>query len=341
MVQTTCERNGFRRHIYRSHIIPDRPGAYVSLLVDNTTDPKNPRTLLVTNAISQKGERIVVSTIAIDWEFHQDLLINIIVYITEGLPTIAFIDNSEQQHGDFDFLLTGARLSKISHSLYKHPADISPDMYAIHDTYVFSPDWDEQTVESFINLVTERESQVARYRRKHIKVNFFRKLSNVLLLSQYSNFSSIDLVVRNSITWLNSKFEEKMWGGSFWITYDVVLMMIDLDVDVSHFTPFIYRDIVRHYALGSYDAVVGATCGLFELTALLYYKAPSALAGTNFDKAEINQMFDWVMENKSTISEYDLQTITLTSNRILQYAGDSDIFESHYPELLTLQERGG
>lgn len=337
--QCICENNGFRRHIYRSHIVPVTPDTYTPLFVDNTTDPTFSRMLLVSNSTPRAGERIVLSTIAIDWEFHQNLLVNIIVFITEGLPKLAFIDIAEKRHGDFDFLLTGARLSKVSHSIYTHPNEINKEMFAIHDTYVFSPDWDEMTVESFIGKISTQQSKVSRYNRQHVVVNYFRKMSNGLLLSQYANFNSMDLIVQNSIVWLISKFEEKMWGGSFWISYAVLTMMLDLDIDVSSHIPLIFKDINRHYSAGSYDAVVGATCGLLELTALLYHKYPKLLENIQFGRTAISQMHNWVIENISSISDYDLQTISLTSAKITQFLTNPGVSQTQLAKLQELQQK--
>jgi hypothetical protein len=336
--QKICENNGFRRHVYRSHIVPDRPGAYINLLVDKTTDPEDQRTLLVTNAVPQRGERIVLSTIVVDWEFHQDLLMNIIVYITEGLPKLAFVRKSGQKHGDFDFLLTGARLSKVSHAVYENTSEINHYMYTIHDNYVFSPDWDEKCIEEFIGTVNIQESQKSRYNRSHIKVNFFRRLSNTLLLNQYSNFSSIDLIVRNSTVWLSSKFEGKEWGGSFWITYDIVRMMVDLDVDVSNYIPSLFRNIETHYLDGSYDAVIGATCGLLDLTVLLINNSPSALSKTNFGSSQVREMLHWLMSSRNSDSEYDLQTIALTIAKVYNYLDQEMMLDQYHQEILDLKK---
>src|SRR5207245_9366690 len=81
MVSQKCENNEFRRHFYRSHLLAKSTGSYIPLLVDTSYSEPDSRILLMMERVSQKRERIVISTIALDWELHKELLTNIIIYL--------------------------------------------------------------------------------------------------------------------------------------------------------------------------------------------------------------------------------------------------------------------
>ena len=69
----------------------------------------------------RKNEKIVISTMALDWAGHYELIENILYYLIIGIPTVAFVDKEEQPVQDFQFLLSEAELSNISYLLiYLH-----------------------------------------------------------------------------------------------------------------------------------------------------------------------------------------------------------------------------
>ena len=289
------------------------------------------------NLVPQNGERIIISTIAIDWEFHENLLINIITYITEGVPKVAFIDNVGKRHDDFDFLLTSVKLSKISHVIYDDISKIRKDLWNVHNIYIFSPDWKENEIINFLNNF-KLDIQNNNVRNKsYIRVYYFKQIENILTLTQYSNFSTIDLIIDSSVLWINSMFNGCMWGNSFWITYDILSMMTDIGFDVETYLTPIFKDIKKHYSDFSYDGVIGATCGLLELILQLDNKYESGLIKENFTEKDFKGIFNWIIDKYDSLSIYDKQTAILTLNkcynRILQES-EQNIKDSKYIEII-------
>jgi hypothetical protein len=311
-----CEENEFKRHFYRSFIVPKNIASYSPVFVDVSYTESNQRNLLMVNLAPLYGERVVISTIAIDWEFHEELLVNIIRYITEGVPKVAFIDKANKRHGDFDFLLTSARLSKISHEIYHNVAEIKPGLLNVHNTFIFSPDWQEKDIRPFLQMIRASSNDDARGKKVYRRVYYFKIVDDTLTLTQYSNFSSIDLVIDSSVLWLSSKFVGEMWGSSFWITYDVVLMMSDIGVNVSPYIEAIVKDIKKHFVEYSYDGVIGATCGMLELFVILKHRYPKEFKKTGFTNPDIQGITDWIFARFDSLSTFDQQTVILTLSRI-------------------------
>ena len=309
-----CENNEFKRHFYRSHIIPKSKGSYLPIFVDTSYEDVKSRNLLMVNLVPQNGERIVISTIAIDWEFHENLLTNIITYVTEGLPKVAFIDNASVTHGDFDFLLTSAKLSKIPHEIYNHTSEIRKELFGIHNTYIFSPDWNEKDVGEFLKSI-ELLHDTSVKKRSYVRVYYFKKIENILTMTQYSNFSTIDLIIDSSVLWVNSKFTGGMWNSSFWVTYDILIMLYEIGVDVRTYITPILKDIKKHYTEYSYDGVTGATCGLIELMLLLDTRYHDELLKEGYNAADFIGMLNWIVDKYESQSTYDKQTVILTLNK--------------------------
>lgn len=333
-----CEHNEFKKHFYRSHIVPTSSGSYLPIFEDTSYEKPKNRKLLMINLIPQNGERIIISTIAIDWEFHENLLTNIITYVTEGLPKVAFIDNATIKHGDFDFLLTTAKLSKIPHVIYDSVKSIRKELFNKHNTYIFSPDWKERDISNFLKGINS-SSGTATGKKNYVRVYYFKQIDNILTLTQYSNFSTIDLITDSSVEWVNSKYENKMWNSSFWVTYDILIMLYEIGVDIGTYITPILKDIRKHYADFSYDGVTGATCGLIELLLLIEKKYPRELSNEGYGSEDIKGMLKWLTDKFSTQSTYDKQTVILTLNKYHSEIISTNRFgidEKKYKELVNV-----
>lgn len=292
-----CHHNDFRPHVYRAYIQPKYPDSYCPILTDYSYE--QPRMLLCrSNPLSK--ERVVVTTIALDWENHEDLLRNIIVYITQGVPLICFISGASQSNNDFDYIVTTAKLSKISFSLYHSIDEIDDYFLDIYNTYIFSPNVESRYIDSFW--------QIIRNRRKNTKLYSIRQSNNHsdLIMTEYSNCSSVDLMINNVALWLSSQFNGKMWGGGFWITYDTMMMMSALDIAMESYNDSIFDDINKHNLSGSYDGVMGCTLGMYELMFMF----------GNGDTDRLGSTFNWIWNNINEVSNYEKQSFIAMMRRL-------------------------
>lgn len=315
MVTNRCKKNEFRRHFYRSHLIPETVGAYQPLLTDNLTDKDNARMLLIASQSPQKQERVVISTIAIDWEFHEHLLTNILVYITEGSPQVAFIKKPGINDGDYEFLLSNALLSKVPHIVYNNIADIPAKLRTVHCTYIFSPGWPESDIFSFLRNSNKPVALGTQIEKTYRIVYYFQRHEDLLTMTQHSNCSTVDLIIDRSASWLKSKFDNRMWGRSFWITHDILFMGASLDINISEFIKPVLQDIQEHYRDGSYDGVMGATCGLLELILLLHKYDQSEYEASGFGEEATHQICNWILNNVSSQTIDDQRTALLALSR--------------------------
>lgn len=312
MVEERCARNEFRRHFYRSHLIPKTIGAYQPVLVDNLTDEVRARVLLMASQSPQNQERIVVSTVAIDWEFHEELLTNILVYITEGPPRVAFIKTPDLNDGDYDFLLSSARLLKIPHIVYEDMESIPKELLDVHNSYIFSPGWPEQEILAFSRRQDNPSKSWTTLTKPYRRIYYFQRPGDFLVLTHHSTFSTIDLLLNGSVSWLVESFDNRMWGRSFWITHDVLFMMDSLGVEMGGFISPVLEDIRKHYKDGSYDAVMGVTCGLLELIVLLQKSDLPRCRVAGFGEDATKEIYRWIISNVESQSLDDKRNALTT-----------------------------
>jgi hypothetical protein len=329
-----CRENDFKPHIYRAYLHPMIEGAYHTLLLDNSYDDKL-RPLLIVNRQSGASERIIISTIAIDWEWHVKLITNIIVFISEGFPTVAFISGPTNATGDFQYLVSSASLSKIPHSVYPNIDSIPNRLLEAHGIYVLSSDCtDEQANQLWRELVTVDSTRYGRkrYRRMYRLHNDNQSLS----LIQHTNYNSIDLAVDSAVSWIDRQYSSGMWGGSFWSTYDVLSMMAALEIDIHEYLGGVFEDIKNHYKAGSYDGVLGATCGLLELGVNLTRIDQDAMKNVGFDEEILQKSANWIIDCFANLSASGKQTSILALYQYATWAAEHNIVWVARPKYETL-----
>lgn len=258
-IEERCQHNDFQKHYYRDFIIPVNDSAYFPVLLDNRRPVRN--TLMV--ACPQKNEKIVISTMALDWAGHYELIENILYYLIIGIPSVAFVNKRDVQAQDFEFLISEADLSKISYVTYSSLENVlNGRLRQYHTLYVFSSTFPEEEVASFWEEHIKPQTE-------YIKLFYYKYINRELVLVNFSYYSYIDTQKREVETWLKSKYQGGMWDNSFWKTYDALLALHNMGISISGYLKSIFMQIYQHYKSGSYDGVLAPTCGLLELEALI------------------------------------------------------------------------
>jgi hypothetical protein len=309
-LRNRCARNEFKRHTYRSHLIPAVEGTYASLVQDNSIG-ESPRRLVVASRRSGTSDRVVLSSMALDWAWHEKLLCNIIVYITEGLPRVAFVSHGHSKRGDFEYLVSSAALSKIPHEVYVDSDAVPSDMLGIHGIYVIAPEAPAFSAAALWKRVLAAQTEgtsPSRYRRMYQ----LREEDGALGLVQHSSHSSMDTDTDRALSWLDRRYAHAMWGGSFWNTYEVVAAMMTVGLDMNSYLPGILGDMEKHYESGSYDGVVGATCGLLDLCVALTDQHSIAMETLGFGRDRLIKIADWLVKAYPDESPQVRQTCALT-----------------------------
>lgn len=295
LLMTHCRENDFKAHIYRAVLEPENEATYETVLEDRSYD--EPRRLMLVNRSSIAGERVVVSTIAVDWESHRRLLENIIRYITEGVPRVALIARPQTGDLGFEFIRSTAKLLRVTNRQYA-ALDVPEEFARIHNVYVVSAKWPQESVEAFWHTVAGPKARTvqpaASFRRLYHLGDPARGCTS---LTRYVNYTSIDVVVNDALLWLEQQFQGGFWASGFWNTYDVLLMMDGLDLDAGQYLPGVLRDIEPHLRPGGYDAVMGPSCGLLSLLNRLSIKYEAELETGGFPVERRAHIASWILDN--------------------------------------------
>lgn len=219
-------------------------------------------------ACPQKNEKIVISTMALDWAGHYELLENILYYLVVGIPSVAFINKDGRLSNEFEFIISESKLSKTSYISYKSLEEATNSdnkLNSFHTLYVFSPEYMEDEVSSFWEDFIKPQE-------RYIKLIYYKYINDELVLVNFSYSSYIDSQKKEVEIWLKSQFKEGLWGNSFWKTYDAIFALDNMGVSVKSYLKSMFLQIDKHYQNGSYDGVLAPTCGLMELESLVLKK---------------------------------------------------------------------
>lgn len=307
MIKEHCDNNDFQKHYYRDYILPKKDSSYFPLLIDKKSPVRN--TLMV--ASPNKNEKIIISTIALDWAGHYELLENLIRYLMVGIPEVAFVTKKNDEDGVFKFLITEAELEKIPYEKYIEIDEICNNKLSqFHSLYVFSPLYTELEVSSFWDSIKNNKQYAKLFHYRYVD----DKSTNDLVLVNFTQSKQIDLQKQAVETWLISLYENKFWDNSFWKTYDVILALIKLKVNIQPYIVGIFSDINSHYKDGSYDGVLAPTCGLLELLNLICINR-ECLQELNFVERMLEDTINWLVMKYNKTSNYNKKFIIRAFHR--------------------------
>lgn len=262
-INRKCEKNGFQKHYYRDYIKHNQILNYFPILVDDNKG--NERNLLMV-ANPKKNEKIVISTMALDWAGHFELIENILYYLLEGIPTVAIINSKERDNSKLkDLIAAEAGIKNISYKQYNSVEELDEgELKQYHSIYVFMPGHDESAVIKYWNELNQKNEKNRRY-----KFLYYKKEGNDFLLGYLSNFGYLDWQKDDICDWLKKEFKDGFWGNSFWKTHDVLFSLHHIGESLIYYLKKTFSQIENHYNNGSYDGVLAPTCGLLELESLI------------------------------------------------------------------------
>ncbi len=285
LIKNHCENNQFIIHKYRSLIIPKHANSYETLLRDTTSAPISHKQLGYLNGdrkvllCGRNGKRIVISTMALDWANHSELLCNILTYITEDKSRAIFVkkDSERVKSTTIDSYIIRANIANIPYRVISG-SEIDTLVRTPGNVFIFSPNWLADEIEGIYAGMLARQSEY--FSIYHIdKTNVVADKSQKL--SKYCNFSSVDIMRDSVVQNLLSSYLSTSWNRSVW-TYSYVLRLGEFfGYDIPQIVKKVYEELGHHFTktddttgktelTGNYDNVFNATCKLLEI--LCYFQ---------------------------------------------------------------------
>ena len=285
IIKNHCENNQFIVHKYRSLIIPKHHNAYATLLCDDISVPISHKELGYINSdrkvllSSRFNMRIVISTMAVDWANHEELLCNILTFITEDRPRTFFVrkKHSQPKNTIIDSYILRANIANIPYRVISEN-EINICTKTSGNAFIFSPNWLSEEIETIYSSLIIKQTE---YFSLHHICEINNASNKNYKLTKYRNFSSIDLMKDAVVQNLLSCFLSNSWNRSVW-TYSYILRIIEFfEFDIHVIVKKVFQELSLHFTkkdhttgkvalIGNYDNVFNATCKLLEI--LNYFK---------------------------------------------------------------------
>uniref|UniRef100_Q07U50 Uncharacterized protein n=1 Tax=Rhodopseudomonas palustris (strain BisA53) TaxID=316055 RepID=Q07U50_RHOP5 len=315
LIEYRCKYNSFMEHRYRSIVAPTTISQFIAVLIDRSLvnvprlqmgfPPGRPVMVRTANSF----ERIVATTMALDWGAHEELLENILIYITEGSDQIAVLRRKGAAlDSPIDVYTTRARAAKFAIREY---FDFQIDQIALlnHRTIIVSPAYSIGDVEEIWRALSQR---------LNVDIDLYHMLQNTgesgFQLVRRSQSNSSNYLSITAARWISRSFLPNYWGKSIW-TYNCVLPMLkDLDIDLSDYSIYVLKDIENHIkerpsGSASYDNVPNATAQLLEVLASCFVtlEIPNQEHSTTAPIELVRKCENWIIEHLTQADKLPLR----------------------------------
>jgi hypothetical protein len=327
-IELHCKTNQFVDSRYTAYIEPLSENKYETILCND--DSENNRPILMCS--HGKNNRVVISTMVLDWQEHKALFCNIVKFITEGRPLISFLVKNCSQSAYFNYLKEVMWYKKIGFKEYNicdslplcqhgfiigdHKQNSSfpncestinliksrIDFIGKHSIYITDPSWTESENQELWNKIKSSENVT--------HLIFFAKIANEETIIEFENYSDVAKMELDVCTWLHCQFNDDngRWQDSFWATCDVIDLFFTLKKPLDPYKDSIIRGLQKNTKHNSYDGVVSATCALLKMIFNFYGKEHSLYVN----------ILGWINSKIETASIIEKITIISTFRELVE-----------------------
>lgn len=278
-IEKHCNINKFIKHKYRSLIFCTKTSNYKTILWDNNSSRISKEDLNIYNSsrhllVSSLGRyKIIISSIAVDWSGHDNMLFNILNYLIESKPRLFFVSKNNPTSTTIDNLnsyLSRADSANVPFSLIDS-SEINKMSSIGYHSFVYSSDFSSKEIDQeVIPMFSEFEEK---YNLFHLTPdNTYKGQFKVV---KYSNYSSLDIISTAIVKSIIANYRTTHWNKSIWTIAYITNLLSLLNIDISPIVNSIYGELIKHFTklnertkkrtlIYSYDNVVNSTVKLLE-----------------------------------------------------------------------------
>jgi len=273
------------------------------------TDSDGFERALVINSKEFEGYRIVLSSLALDWQKQKKLLQNILIYTIEGRHNTAILKNSKKTITGFEYFIESLNAQKYPFRIYEIDQTLEDFITnvenGIHKIVLFGPSVQQESIDKKYGHILKQNVE---------KGNI--KLINVVVENTDLKKFYISGSERYALRLLNGleldiqrELIKGYIDGSFWSSVESLQIM---DALKSYLISRYDTDAIKHVLEkaklhdhdGSYDEVFGVSCALLWLRA-------TYLGTTHKDT---QRTLRWIRQN---ISDYEDREKALAYSTLL------------------------
>lgn len=293
IIEKCCsgENNQYMPHKYRYIIHPNIKSSYDVIYEDKSyseNEKNSSRPLLLKSRVG--NERLIISSVILDWSEHLEQLANILVFITEGIKQFAFIYKSSSINKRFSRYINKARDYNIALKQYNEnellqvlngiKGEKDFPLYP-HNIFVFSNEWSEKEVgDLWSQFSMAIEKDLIFYRIADDNPNKKNELTLVSLFSKSIKNSHIFLSAEE---WLVANYITSKWRKSIW-TYEYILNLYDnLSFNTKGYIIPLYNEIIGHYKIKEENDELASSNNYLDLSKLKNAKPFEDLTFQSYD----------------------------------------------------------
>ncbi len=281
IIERCCsgEKNQFMPHKYRYILSPNIKSSYDIIYEDKSyskVETNDSRSLLLKSRVG--NERLIISSVVLDWSEHLEQLANILIYITEGINQVAFIYKSFAINKRFSRYINKAHDQKMAlkqyneneilevlNSIKQEGNGLTTQLYP-HSIFVFSSEWLENEINDFWEkYVIDIKKDIVFYR---IVDGDSNRKNELTLVSSFSKSVKNSYIFLSAEEWLMANYTTSQWRKSIW-TYEYILRLFDyLSFNATGYIIPLYNEIISHYKIKESDSELKATNSYLDFTKL-------------------------------------------------------------------------
>lgn len=311
------EANNFMPHKYRFFLQPLFPGNYDVIYYDGDNKSKgddNPQRLLLLKS-RLENERIVISSVVLDWAEHLEQLANILVFITEGIDQYAVITKKQDNQIASALFEKGVEY-KIPIKLYvesnqKKLFDLLK--LAPFKSVIFTNEFKKKNLEDLWSKITDDKTSDKTF---YIINSEGGQENNELFFDcLYSRTYQNDRMFLDGQEWIIANFITKKWRKSIWTYHYITDLLSYINYkNISYIQP-LYKEIKNHFKYKyenadngkeldgkekqSYDNVFNSSCACLKVlynVSLAANRKEKTKKYVNDLQCDIERFGNWIVD---------------------------------------------
>ena len=255
--------------LYFDYLDIDDSNAFYDTIVEDIS--KN-RPLL---CLSKKNtaEKVVISTLPIDWQGQTNLFINIVRFCTEGTPLICLVSKHDlKRHINFSYQYLCRQLNYHKKSFVLLSCNNAIDFFNENtgcNVFIFDPSWTENEIAV---LCRENSEKIFKH---NLRILHYYQYDNAgedpfFKLTVHSAYQEIDILEKQLVFFLESNIpdikQKYSYDSSLIATYEAIKLLKKYGAQNNKLNAnIVQQGIKRLLSDGSYDAMFIASCTFLSL----------------------------------------------------------------------------
>lgn len=255
--------------LYFDYLDIDSSKTFYDIIIEDISKSRP----LLCSSKKTTSEKVVISTLPIDWQGQTNLFINIVRFCTEGIPLICLVSKYDlKQHINFSYQYLCRQLNYHKKSFVLLSCNSALDFFNKStgcNVFIFDPSWTENEIAILCKENSEKIS------KQNLRILHYYQCDNIgedtfFKLTIHSAYQEIDILEKQLVFFLESNIpdikQKYSYDSSLIATYEAIKLLKKYGVQNEKLNAnIVEQGIKRLLSDGSYDAMFIASCTFLSL----------------------------------------------------------------------------